>query len=81
MKKNILKKGSRVKVISGSNKGFVGFIVNINRKKKFVNIENLKRKISLFSKNYTKYNKNPENFIFFIPVDFSNVSIFEEKSS
>lgn len=76
--KNVLKKGSKIKVISGFNKGIIDFVIGIDHKKKIIYLEKIKRKITDCSK-HSKKSKNFNNLKLFVPINFSNVVVLDEE--
>jgi len=77
MNKNHIKKGDFVKIIAGENKGIIGKISTIIKKKNFIFLENLSPRIKYEKKNGKKESNKIE---LPIPIHFSNVMLWDNEA-
>jgi len=78
MKKTKLRKGDKVKIISGNYKGSFSSISKINKKNGKIYLDDIVRKKYDFSSLENKKNMKKKNIM--IPIDLSNVIYWLEKN-
>ena len=78
LSKNYLKVGDRVKVISGNQKGFLGTILTLSKKKSLITLEGLSTRIK-----FKKGPKSKESQKFEIPtfIHLSNVMLWDKETT
>jgi large subunit ribosomal protein L24 len=79
--KNHVKKGDKVKVISGNQKGFLGIITSVIKKKSSVILEGILPRIKTIKNSQIKQSEEAKKIEIPTLIHISNVMLWDKKSN